>query len=539
MDTTRITAATLRRWLGDGRELALLDVRDGGPFARGHLLLASNLPLARLETMAPMLLPRRGVRAVLMDGGEPGDVMAGTAAARLAAHGYTALHVLDGGLRAWRDAGHEVFAGTNVPSKAFGEAVEHAHDTPRITPETLRQWQQAGRDLLMVDARPLEEFRQVSLPGAIDCPGAELALRVPAMLRSPDTVVVVNCAGRTRSIIGCQSLRNAGVSNPVVALQNGTMGWQLAGFEPAHGREAMAPRPDEASLAIARQRAQALAVRHGVASIDGQALARWLSDDDRTTYVFDVRLPEAFAAGHRPGSLNAPGGQLVQCTDAYAAVRHARMVLIDRDGVQAPMTAHWLAQMGWEVALLRDGLAGALDTGAARVPPLGADALAAPRMDAAALQQRLSAGGAVVVDVGDSWWWRSARIPGSYFAMRSGLAGALQRFDRGTPLVFACGDGRLAPHAAEDARALGFGDVSVLAGGRAAWRAAGLPTERCRGDDDPALLTASDDMWYPPWARPEGAVAAMQQYLTWEVNLLGQLAREPYLRFKVGAHADA
>jgi rhodanese-related sulfurtransferase len=62
-----IDAATLRTWLGDRQEIALVDVRDGGPFARSHLLVASNLPLARLEVMAPALLPRRSVRAVLMD----------------------------------------------------------------------------------------------------------------------------------------------------------------------------------------------------------------------------------------------------------------------------------------------------------------------------------------------------------------------------------------------------------------------------------------------------------------------------------------
>ncbi|CPR01703.1 sulfurtransferase [Bordetella pertussis] len=42
---------------------------------------------------------------------------------------------------------------------------------------------------------------------------------------------MVNCAGRTRSIIGAQSLINAGVPNPVFALRNGTMGWALAGHK--------------------------------------------------------------------------------------------------------------------------------------------------------------------------------------------------------------------------------------------------------------------------------------------------------------------
>jgi hypothetical protein len=38
-------------------------------------------------------------------------------------------------------------------------------------------------------------------------------------------------------------------------------------------------------------------------------------------------------------------------------------------------------------------------------------------------------------------------------------------------------------------------------------------------------------MWYPPWARGDDVEAAMRQYLTWEVDLLKQLEREPYLRF--------
>ena len=531
----RIDATTLRSWLGDGQEIALVDVRDGGPFARSHLLVASNLPLARLELLAPALLPRRTVRVVLMDGGEG---LAERAAAVLAGHGYSGLHLLAGGVRAWADAGYEVFSGTHVPSKAFGEVVEHAFDTPRIEPQTLHQWQQEGRDIVLVDSRPLEEYRMVSLPGAADCPGAELALRVPALVRSPQTVVVVNCAGRTRSIIGCQSLRNAGLANPVFALKNGTMGWQLAGFQPLQGRDNLAPDPDADGLAAAQARARDVAQRYGVRFIDMAQLRRFQADSQRTTYLLDVRLADAYAAGHLEGSAHAPGGQLVQATDTFAAVRHARIVLVDRHQVQAVMTAHWLLQMGWnDVHVLRGGLDADLETGPARLPMLGEQQLNAPLLTVAQLQARMAAADAVVVDVGESYWYRSARIPGAHYAMRSQLEQALSRFDRSTPLVFTCADGRVSRCAAQDGRALGYARAAVLAGGRAAWRAADAPTEACPSDDDPLLLTATDDMWYPPWARKSGVTEAMQQYLTWEVNLLEQLAREPYLQFRVGAPA--
>jgi rhodanese-related sulfurtransferase len=529
-----VDVATLRDWLADGREIALLDVRDGGPFSRGHLLLATNMPLARLEILAPLLLPRRSVRLVLLDEGstdlpEGGASEAQRAARRLVQAGYNGVHVLAGGLRAWAQAGFEVFSGTNVPSKTFGEWVEHRFDTPRIDAQTLHRWQAESRDVVLVDARPAEEYRMVSLPGASDCPGAELALRVPALLRSPQTVVVVNCAGRTRSIIGCQSLRNAGVVNPVYALKDGTMGWQLAGFEPMRGRDNLIPEPDQQGLAQAQAMAREVARRFRVRFIDEGTLERWQSETERTTYVFDVRLPSAYAQGHRPGSVNAPGGQLVQSTDTYAAVRHARIVLVDRHAVQAVMTAHWLQGMGWtDVHVLSNGLHGPLEQGGAPLIGLDASSLTAETLEPHALHAVL--GQVRVIDVGESFLWRLAGIPASCYAMRSHLAEALRLWSRETPLVFSCGDGRLSRYAAQDALQLGFSSVRALAGGRAAWRAAGLPLAPCP-TDEADVLTPTDDMWYPPWARASGVHEAIQQYLTWEVNLVEQVRREPYFRF--------
>jgi rhodanese-related sulfurtransferase len=83
--------------------------------------------------------------------------------------------------------------------------------------------------VLIVDARRFDEYQTMSIPGGISVPGGELALRIDGLVDSPQTPIVVNCAGRTRSIIGAQSLINAGVSNPVYALRNGTIGWTLAG----------------------------------------------------------------------------------------------------------------------------------------------------------------------------------------------------------------------------------------------------------------------------------------------------------------------
>ena len=100
-----------------------------------------------------------------------------------------------------------------------------------------------------------------------------------------------------------------------------------------------------------------MARRFGIARIERAALKAWRADARRTTYVFDVRDPAEYAAGHFPGAISAPGGQLVQATDIYAGTLGARIVLCDDNEVRAVMTASWLKQMGWrEVAVLPDAV---------------------------------------------------------------------------------------------------------------------------------------------------------------------------------------
>src|ERR1041385_270338 len=290
-DARRISAETLRGMLLDRAELALLDVREERIFSESHLLFARSVPLSRLELRMARLVPRRATRIVLVD---DGDGLVERAAQVLARAGYSELHILEGGNPAWEAAGYELFSGVNVPSKAFGELVEHENGTPSISAEELNSLMQSGADMVVLDSRPFDEFFRVSIPTGVNVPGAELVLRVHDMAPKPDTLVVVNCAGRTRSIIGAQSLINAGVPNKVVALRNGTMGWSLAGLKPASGKSRRAPDVSHGSLAWAKSAAEAVAHGLGIRSIDEAALVRLRSDATRTLYLFDVRDPAEY-----------------------------------------------------------------------------------------------------------------------------------------------------------------------------------------------------------------------------------------------------
>ena len=335
IDLRPVTAPELKSMLTDGGELALIDLREELIYSRNHLLWARNVPLSRFELRFPALVPRKSARVVLCD---ENDGLVTHAARILRDAGYSDVAHLDGGIAAWEEAGFVLFSGMHVPSKAFGEFIEHAAGTPSIAPQELDALLRGGADIKILDSRPFDEYSRISIPGGIDVPGAELVLRVRDIVPSPTTTIVVNCAGRTRSIIGAQSLIDAGVPNEVMALRNGTMGWHLAGLPCASGADARFPEVSHAGLASARTAAEKVAVRAGVARTDRATLARWRTDETRTTYLFDVRDPAEYLAGHLPGAISAPGGQLVQATDTYAGTLGARIVLADDKAVRALMT---------------------------------------------------------------------------------------------------------------------------------------------------------------------------------------------------------
>jgi rhodanese-related sulfurtransferase len=528
--SAQIAPAALRaRLQEEGREIALLDVREQGAFARAHILLASNAPLSRLEIDVPRLVPRRAAPVVLCDAG---DGRAGRAAAILARFGYSDVAVLDGGIEAWRNAGFMLFEGIHVPSKAFGEFVEATCGTPHVTVAELRRLGATGRKLVILDSRPLSEYRQMSIPGGIDVPGAELVHRVRDLAPDPQTLVVVNCAGRTRSIIGAQSLINAGVENPVVALENGTMGWTLAGQRLEHGQARVPPPLSETARTWARAAAAKVAARFGVRTIGHDALERWREEAEaRTLYLCDVRLPEEYEADHLPGARCTPGGQLVQATDGYLGTRGGRVVLIDDDGVRATMTASWLLQMGWrETYVLRDGLCGELERGPERLEALGLDECAPEdALSPATLARMVEDEGVRILDFADSRTFRAGHIAGAWWLSRASLQEDLPAIPPAPAYLLTSPDGVLARLALADVRHLVSAPVHVLAGGTQAWRAAGLPLQ---AGADWMAGNPDDVVHLRPYDRPpEQAAAAMREYLAWETTLPSQLERDGTLCF--------
>ena len=352
---SEVRSALLRR-----DEIALLDLRHEADFATGHPLFAANMAADRIALEAELRLPRKDVPVVVYDAGEG---LAARARETFAALGYSNVRELKGGLKAWQDAGYELFQDVNSYAKVFGELVEHRRHTPSLPADDVAALIASGADIAILDVRRFDEYTTMNIPGSVSVPGAELVLRAGSAAPDPAMTIVVNCAGRTRSIIGTQSLINAGVPNKVMALRNGTIGWTLANHALEHGADR---RGAIGAFENANANARDVAYRAGVRRIDIDDLASLAAQRHRTLYRFDVRDAEDYSAGHIAGFRHYAGGQLVQEIDMAAPVRGARIVLTDNLSIRADMTASWLAQMGWDVYVLDGGYDGPLQ----KTPPL-------------------------------------------------------------------------------------------------------------------------------------------------------------------------
>jgi rhodanese-related sulfurtransferase len=510
----------VRNALLSRREIAFLDVREEDPHAQRHPLFAANLPLSKIELDALTKLPRKSVPIVLLDDGEG---LAQRAVKRFEALGYTDVAVFNGGLKGWERAGGEVFRDVNVPSKSFGEFVEAKQHTPALSAEAVDALLKSGEDVVVLDARRYDEYQTMNIPGSISVPGAELVLRARALAPDPKTRVIVNCAGRTRSIIGTQSLVNAGLPNPVSALRNGTIGWLLAGQTLAHGSAKQFAIDDGRADAAARASARSVADRAGVKRTTFADTQRWPEDSTRTTYRFDVRTPAEYEHAHAEGFQGAPGGQLVQETEMFAPVRGARIVLFDDDGVRANMTASWLAQMNNDVYVIDDSANAALtEQGPWRgakaqpslLPTITANDLAAVLDDPSSKT--------IVLDFTASANHVKGHLPGAWWAVRSRLPEDLPALPDAKQYVVTCGSSALAAFAGPDVAALTGKPVLLLEDGTASWIAAGLPLEK----GETHLASPRIDRYRRPYEGTDAPREAMNAYLEWEYGLVAQLERD-------------
>lgn len=520
---TRITVDGLRSLFRGGEEFAVIDPREEGLFTRGHLLGAGNIPLSRLDIVIGEAVPHRTTPIVLTDD-QTGA--ADRAEQVLAGLGYSDVVHLGGGIAAWQASGEALFSGINVPGKAFGEYVEHHYRPAPISAQTLKQRRDDGETILLIDTRTPAEHADYCLPGAVLCPNGELALRALDAAASGPAAVVTHCAGRTRSIIGAQTLRDLGVGSPVYALENGTIAWEDAGYELEYGADRPMP-VTKASRAAGEKAAHDLRARVDVRSVNVEDVHAWLRDGNRTTYVIDVRGESEYARGHLPGARNVPGGQLIQTIDCTAIVRNARIVLCDDDGIRASVAACWLQRMGLgeifsatlsSATLSREDLTELSDDAPESGCSMSPEDLTAAMADAET----------VLLDIRSSVAYRRGHVAGSWFWTREHPARDLANLPAAERAVLIADDPDYAEMAARDLEALGL-ETRLYRPDAAPGAFAGVPVKTGFS----RLASPPHDMHYDSEHLESAQARAREnrRYLAWEIALIDDITGDPSVRY--------
>lgn len=521
-----ISAYALHQKLNDGDEIAVIDVREYGEYGSEHLLFCTPIPFSRYELELPRLIPNREVRLVIYD--QCDNDIARRSAFIAEALGYQNVIRLQGGIDAWKESGYGVFAGVHVPSKTLGEMVESSLETPSVSAEDLVRWQKQGKPVVVLDGRPWEEYRVMNIPGSISCPNGELIYRIQELVYDSDTRIVVNCAGRTRSIIGCEMLRQFGVENPVYALRNGTMGWRLAGLELEYGSARRAgiglPKADSVDR---RQYVVQKAESAGVVRKQPEVVRQWLNDKSRTTYLLDVRDPREYAEHHLVGAVSAPGGQLIQATETFVGVRGSRLVLVDNDELRAAACAFWLIQMGYEVVILAGGKEAWWAVEQGRREIVGGYT----RISSLDLACELADDQApMLFDCQSSTDYSRAHIDGAIWIIRSRIKDVVAKIDRSLGVCIVGRNDGVDHLVATDFAELGFRRVAVLDGGVEAWLSAKQPVVET--PDFPPEDECVDYLFFAH-DRHAGNLESAKQYLAWEKGLMGALSLEERNQFSL------
>jgi rhodanese-related sulfurtransferase len=518
--TGKIAPEALEALLKSNSSFALIDVREAGEYNSSHIPGSTLIARRQLEFLLPHAVPFRGARVVLCD--DDGR-RAQLAAATVARMGYRQVSVLEGGINRWVTDGFGTEWGSNVPSKDFGEKVEVVAHVPEIEAKELAARMRKGEKFVILDSRTPEEFRRFCIPGGRSVPGGELALRITDITRNldRDTTIIVNCAGRTRSIIGTRVLQRMGLSN-VYGLKNGTAGWMLAGEQLESGADRVdLPEPSAEAVAAAEAYAAKLADEDGVRYLDVSALQSATERRDReTVYLIDVRTREEYAAGHIPGFRWFPGGQAVQRCDEVAVVKNATIVFACDRKARATVIASWYRQMGFREVYAVDGGTGAW-AGSGRVLEKGAHDDAPAGYEQALSTVKLlsprdvnASPSSAVIFVDTSQDFARGHVPGACWVPRGWLEFWINDIvpSKTTAVAVTCTDGRSSALAGATLRELGYQDVSIVDGGMAAWQKAGLPVEKGLA----GVMTPPNDVVL---AGPDRNFADMQNYLRWEEAL--------------------
>jgi hydroxyacylglutathione hydrolase len=190
--------------------------------------------------------------------------------------------------------------------------------------------------------------------------------------------------------------------------------------------------------------------------------------------VLDVRSKEAFAAAHVPGSINIPLGRNLPTWAGWVLPYDHPILIVPDDREDVPEVVKHLLRVGFDD--VQGYLAGGLDDWETHGFELGR--LKTESVHGLAARLARKADRPFVLDVRTQAEWDAGRVEGALHIHGGKLQERMTEVPKDRPVTVVCGSGYRASIAASFLKREGHDDVTNVLGGMAAWKAAGLPTEK-------------------------------------------------------------
>lgn len=517
--TLKVNAETLKSWLSDKDEIAFIDVREIGQHTKGHPFFSISIPYSLFELNLEILIPNKKTKVILLDQNDGISILAYKAATLI---GYSNIFILEEGVNGWINYGYKLFDGINVPSKSFGELIEKHFHTPSITAKELNEKQKNNENCIVIDGRPFDEYQNMSIPNSICCPNGELAYSVSSHVKDINTEIIINCAGRTRSIIGAQTLIDLGISNKVKALENGTQGWFLSDLCLDHNKnDFLDVRPDDTELKKIQNKIFKLLIKHSINLIDFAKAQELILDKNKSTFIFNVTNSNKNMNSIR----HVPGGQLVQATDKYIGVWKATVILVDDgDLIRAGTTAIWLKKMGYQVHVLKKEIIN-INTLKFKNKFL----LKEKKLNIFEIEKFNNFKNTILYDIRSSENFMKIRIKNSIWLNRANLRKV--KIKKQQQIIIITDEFDKARLVINDIEEMNLGCVISLY----KWKENELINHSNIIDNKPILFPKKDciDFNFHTYKRHKGSKSHANQYLKWEIGLINKMDKQELSFFNI------
>ena len=318
------------------KNISFLDIRERKEYVYGFAFGSVNCPFSKFKYLIKELVPDVNTTLILI--GVKNINQKNQIQKMLKKLKYHRSFIIKGDYKIWKKYKFPLWAGEYTFSKAFGEWIEITSTIKNLYAKELYKIHKKNHNYLQIDARPKKEFEKFSLPQSVQCSGGEL----PCYINNAENLrknYIVHCAGRTRSIIAYQTLKDFNFKNKKYVLNGGTQNWVLNGFDRKFKNQSKITSTkinykDDLKLA------NSIAKKFGIPTTQ-------IMNKKTNSYNFQINS-EIKNFKKIPGWKQVNATTLIQSTDKFISSTNTKVLIFSNIPSSAVFTVIWLRRMGYQ-----------------------------------------------------------------------------------------------------------------------------------------------------------------------------------------------